>query len=110
MFIRRSDMKRVIWLYKIVPLKVPSKPLRFKRGNWGGIPKREFRSFIVRIFIREKRSWPGAVRSYWRNKRYEAVRYFEEKWGAVPEAMRCRNVPPNRVLYKSKGWSEWARS
>lgn len=108
MFIKRADMKQIIWLHKIVPLKIQSKPLRLKRRNWGNIEKREFRSLIVRISIREKRSWPGAVRSYWRHMRFDAIRHFEENWSAVPKALRGWHVPPNRILYKSEGWSHWA--
>jgi hypothetical protein len=110
MFIKREDMEQIVWLHNIVPLNIKSKPFRLKRRNWGKIGKREFRSLIIRISIREKRSWPGPVRSYWRHMRYEAIHHFEERWGAVPAAMRSWHVPPNRVLYKSEGWSQWARS
>ncbi|PHS66404.1 MAG: hypothetical protein COB09_02795 [Thalassobium sp.] len=107
---KRSDFEDIAWLYKIVPLKFPREPHRFRKGNWRNIGKREFRSYIVRISIREKRSWPGPVRSHWRKLRFEAIEYFEGKWGVVPEAMGRRVVPPNYILYKSDGWSQWARS
>jgi hypothetical protein len=107
MFIRRKDMKEIRWLREIIPLKLNNEPLRFRKSNWNNIPKQEYRSFIVRISIREKRSWPGPVRSYWRKRRNEAIHLFKTKWGAVPEAMQLHHVPPNRILFKSKGWRQW---
>lgn len=110
MFTKRSDMERIYWLHEVKPFKWKRHTLRYNRSNWDNIPKQEFRSFIVRIAIKERRSWPGAVRSHWRHKRTEAVKYFETKWGAVPEVMHGRHIPPNSIMFKSKGWAQWARS
>jgi len=107
---KRCDLENTNWLYEIEPLKVPSKPFSLNRTNWPKLSKRVFRSYIVRVSIREKRSWPGPVRSHWRKLRLEAVLFFENQWGPVPKAMKGHTVPPNYILYKSEGWAEWAIS
>ena len=92
----------------MVPLSWGGHTLRYKEANWINIRKGEFRSYIVRLALRQRRSYPGPIRWYWRERRYRAVRYFESRWGQVPDVMKGRNIPPQNVIYKSKDWERWA--
>ena len=106
--LKRSDSNKK-WRFKVEPILTYSSPYKSYRLNWDNIERRVFRALLVRIALRERSSWPGAVRYYWRKKRLEAAKYYETKWGYVPPVLYQRHVPQGLALFRSEGWNKWAR-
>ena len=109
----RASSRYGSWLRRIERLPIAQgerqlKPWRFNEPRWNELQLRAFRTFMVLVVLRERRSWPGSVRNYWRRKRIRAAGYFQRRWGGVPPALFERSLPEQRALYQTEGWSQWA--
>jgi len=58
---------------------------------------------------RENRSWPGAVSNHWRQKRRDAVLFYERHHGQVPALLYRWKISDRKELHQSEEWKRWMR-
>ena len=103
---KHSEIK---WRKKVEPILTYKSWYKSYKVNWGNIERRVFRGLLVRIALRERSSWPGPVKYYWRKKRFEAAKFYENKWGNVPPILFKRHIPLGTELFRTEGWRKWQK-
>jgi len=82
----------------------------WRRVNWGRLSRHQFHGLIAAICGRERQSVPGAVRSHWRRRRFEALRYYETHFGPAPVLLREWQLRRGPAFYQSPEYQAWSQS
>ena len=87
----------------------PRLVLSWRRVNWNRLARPEFHGVIAAISGRERQSVPGSVRSHWRRRRFEALAYYEARFGPVPAILREWQLRRGASFYQSPDYRAWSR-
>src|SRR5262249_30097173 len=77
---------------------------------WDRLSRPEFHGLIAAISGQERHAAPGSVRSHWRRRRFEALVYYEARFGPVPTILREWHLRRGPSFYQSLDYRAWSRS